>query len=207
VNQKRIAALLATVLTGSIILAGCSGQAKTQPPAQTRTASTLEIPKAFPSDQAKMDFAMNAIDNRHYAEAKPLLEEALANNPDAHGYMKLGTARYNLDDYAGAMEAWNKAGELDPTLTSTVLTYTGNALRDGRKPDEAAASYRKALQTDPKQWMAAINLATLLRTQGKTADAVAVLEEAAKVNQEIEPIFNLLDSYKKQAAANADNKG
>lgn len=196
---------LAAVLTGAVLLTGCSARsAKTEPPAAPAAPAkpALTIPESFANDQAKIDFAVKAVNDRYYAEGKKLLEEAMATAPSADGYAKLGTARYNLKDYAGAIEAWTKASELDPSRQAILRTYIGNALRDQGKTADAEAAYRKAMETDPKTWNAAINLATLLNGQGKKADAIAVLEQAAPANPEITPIASLLESYKKDAASN-----
>ncbi|HWI53268.1 MAG TPA: tetratricopeptide repeat protein [Symbiobacteriaceae bacterium] len=156
----------------------------------------LVVPASFPSDEAKRDFAMKAVYSGYVAEAKPLVEELVASKPDPISYSILGAVKYQESDYQGAMDAWSKAADLDPHLAAEMKNNIGNALRDTKKPTEAAAAYREALRLEPTRWTAAINLAVLLKTEGDVASAVKVLEDAVPANKDVQQLASLLESLR-----------
>jgi len=194
--------MLATMIAGALVMSGCSKT--TEPPKPTDAAAAkkekplLDVPASFANEAARQEFVQKAIAEGYYQEAKTVLESALANTPDANAYVSLGTARYNLKDYAGAIEAWNKAAELDVKKAGEMLNNSGNALRDSRKPEEAKAAYEQALKLEPARWTAAVNWATLLASEGKFDQAVKVIEGAIPNNPNIQPLASLLETYKKK---------
>ncbi|HYF93391.1 MAG TPA: tetratricopeptide repeat protein [Symbiobacteriaceae bacterium] len=200
--RKRIS-LAAALLISVMLLTACSGR-QAEPTQEVKSAKTrpaLVVPKTFASEDEKLNFAVKAVEDRYYAEAAPLLQEITASRPEAAVYTHLGTAKYNLNDTAGAIEAWSKAAEMKPELKAEMRNYVGNALRDAKRLDEAEAAYREALQLDPTGWQAATNLATMLRTNGKVEQAIAVLEEVARTNGHVKPLQDLLASLKSSVRA------
>lgn len=192
--------LLTAIVTGAILLTGCSaGTKQADPPAAANAKPPLVVPKSFDTEQAKRDFAVKAVNDGYYAEARPLLEESIAAAPDATALSRLGTAKYNLADYNGAVEAWSKAAELDPNLVGEMHNNIGNALRDSKKLEEAEAAYRTALKVEPTRWTAAINLASMLQLSGNLSEAIKVVENALAANKEIEPLSSFLSSLKEEA--------
>ena len=105
--------------------------------------------------------------------------------------------RYGRRDEAEV--AWRKGAELDGSS-------------EPKKPDEAIATYRKAIEADPKNAYAYSGLATALRARGKPAEAIAVYrqamdaipEDAGKHWREIGDI--LRDQKKPVEAADAYHK-
>jgi tetratricopeptide (TPR) repeat protein len=197
---SKVAALL---VVGGLLMVGCSKAATPATPpaaAEQNQRPPLSIPAQFESEQAKRDFAVKAVDDGYYEEAKKLLEETVAKEPNALAYKGLGTANYNVDDLQDAITAWNKAAELDPSAFAEMQNNIGNALRDLKKVAEAEAAYRTALSTDPTRWTAATNLAMLLKGQDRVNEAIAVLEEAVSNNKDIPPLVSLLDNLKKDAS-------
>jgi tetratricopeptide (TPR) repeat protein len=210
VTNRRWLTLMASLVMGALILTGCANNKPQQPSASTAVNATaqqserpaLVVPASFDTPAAKQEFAIKAVDDGYYAEVKPLLESLVAANPDADVYEKLGTTQYNLNDLTGAMEAWRKAAELDPQREARMTNFVGNAQRDARLYSDAEASYRKALELDPTQWNAAINLATLLKTNGKKQEAVTVLEVSVPANPEVKSLITLLEDLRTEDANN-----
>lgn len=201
---KRLAAASLAVLA---ILTGCSGATKkpASPTAQAESVTTkppLKIPASFADDKTKQAFAVKAIKDGYFAEAKPLLEQVAASATDAVTFVALGTSRFNTEDYAGAISAWSKAAEVDPKLAGEMQNNIGNALRESRKLEEAKTAYRKALQGEPTRYSAAINLATMLKSEGKLPEAMNVLNDALTANKDVAPLKALLASYKTESKAN-----
>lgn len=186
--------IAATVIV--VLVAGCTGKGK---PADSPNAANdrppLVVPKTFASDKAKMDFAGNAVLTGYYAEAMPLLEQSLTTEPNAVGYVRLGTAKYNMQQYEGAIQAWTKAAELDPTLVGEMRNNSGNALRDWGKVTEAEGAYRAALAVEPTRWNAAVNLAAMLKENGRLPEAIEVLRAAVPANQQVPDLKLLIESY------------
>lgn len=202
-----LAKLAVAVLVSSLVLAGCGGASKVAPvetpaaaPADNKKAEKppLEVPASFANDAAKREFTVKAMSGKYYKEAEPLLAELVVTAPDAKTYTDLGTSRYNLNNYTGAIEAWNKAAELDPKLKALMLNNVGNVLRDSGKRDEAMKSYRQALAVEPTRWTAAINLADMLREDGAMGEAIQVLEAAAVKSPGQPSVTSMLESYKEK---------
>lgn len=195
------------LLTASLAFAGCSGR---KAPAVAGTTDTavpaanqkppLVVPSAFASIADKQDFAVRAVADGYYAEAKPLLESVVASEPTPLAYGRLGTARYNVGELEEAIEAWKKAAEMDPGMTGEALNNAGNALRDLKRLAEAEAHYRKALEVEPTRWTAATNLAVILKSQDRSAEAITVLEQALANNKEVPPLASLLSDLKQETS-------
>jgi Flp pilus assembly protein TadD len=184
-------------------MAGCTSgsKAKTETAVAAKTGAAqarpaLAIPAQFADDAAKQKFAIDAVDKGYVTEVKQLLEESVTQHPTAEGYAALGTVRYNAKQYMQAVDAWMKAAELNPKMAGEMYNNAGNAYRDARKADDAIAAYKKAIGLDPSRTTTAVNLATLLKIQGKVNDAVAVLETAASANSQAQDVRDLLNSYK-----------
>ncbi|HLN60024.1 MAG TPA: tetratricopeptide repeat protein [Symbiobacteriaceae bacterium] len=203
--------LLAVAMVGAVALTGCSSANNQAPAAEKKAAEKipkppLEVPKSFENDQAKRDFAVKALLDDYYAEAEPLLADVVKNAPtDAGAFAHLGTTRYMLKQYDQAIEAWKKAAELDPTVAAEMQNNIGNALRDARRTEEAVAAYRQALALDNSLATAAINLADVLKSEGKLDEAIAVLDSALEHNKTEKSLTTVAEVYKKEAATTKAN--
>lgn len=198
--NRRLTAVVGAILVGTMLLSGCSSgrSAPVTNKAQAQAKPPLQIPASFPNDEAKKDFAIKAVDEGYYQEAEHLLREALATSPDGRTYANLGTALYQLNNFTDAVDAMAKAAQLDPARTGEMKNNMGNALRDAGKIDEAKASYKEALEAEPTRWTAAVNLATILHTEGKVEDAVKLLEATLPANKNAAPVQTLLEAYKSE---------
>jgi len=192
---------VAALVVASVALTGCGGSRQPHPSqvAEAGARPVLKVPEAFANETERRMFVVQAVSEGHYAEAKTILEKVTALDSDSAGLALLGTARYNLSDDPGAIAAWSRAGELNPSQAGEMQNNIGNALRDSRKQAEAEASYRKALKLEPTRWTAAVNLATMLKLENKLPAAIAVLEAAIPANKSIEPLSALLEAYRAEA--------
>lgn len=199
--------MLAAVIVTAVAITGCASGNKTQQvsggtPSLSTPMPTLSIPATFENNAERLQFAAKAVMDGYYPESKKLLEQAVATQPTAEGYRLLGTARFNLSDFNGAIEAWTKAGQLDSALESEMQNNIGNAYRDSKKLDGAESAYNKALELEPGRWTTAVNLATMLRMNGRLKEAVDVLEAARQHNPSVTPLGELLSAYKAEMHAN-----
>lgn len=199
--RKTLAASVA--LVAALALTGCNSATAVIPKPTKQTAATeakppLTIPSSFTSSQAKLDFAVKANVDGYHKEIAATLEQAVKDSPTAMGYLALGSNRFSLSDYTGAISAWQQASELDKKVQGEALNNIGNALRDSHQYDQAEASYRQALEIEPTRWTAAVNLASMLEQQGDLKSAVAVLEESTPANQDVVPLQALLLAYQQK---------
>lgn len=208
-RSRLLIKLTPVVLAIAIALSGCAGKTASRNGTEETTSNRppLAVPKAFDDTSAKRAFALQAIMDGYYAEAHQLLEQTAKEDPTAESYQILGTGRYNVQDLAGAMEAWRTAMELNPNLTGEMLNNVGNALRDQGKIDEALSHYRNALQTEPTRWTAAINMAMVLKVDGHLTEAIAELESAASANKEVTQLTSLLKDFKEELASSQKDNG
>lgn len=193
-NRRFVTVAVTVLLIGSIFITGC---AKANKPAGTPGGaapqeSTLVVPSSFGSNAERRSFALKAVQDAYYKEAAPLLEQVIAAAPDAEAYLKLGTARYNLAQFDGAIEAWTKAAEMDPQLRSVAKNNIGNALRDSKRLNEAEVAYKDSLSMDPANWQSAINLASLYRTNSRVAEGITVLNTVLQYNENADEVKEML---------------
>jgi tetratricopeptide (TPR) repeat protein len=201
--SKRLPVIASVILSLALVISGCTGAKPAAPSAPVANKKpALTVPSHFDSTSDEKAFAVKAVDQGYYAEAKPLLEHVVATAPDGEAYSQLGTARYNVKDFEGAIEAWTKAAELTPSMLGEMQNNIGNALRDSKKLPEAEAAYRKALEVEPTRWTAAVNLATMLKGENKADEAVAVQEKAVAANKDVPSLPRLLASMKSNPATN-----
>ena len=85
------------------------------------------------------------------------------------------------NQYAEAVEVWNKALELDPDETKARYNL-GVALAATGKTDEAIAQLRRVLETNPGDDGARGNLGVLLAKSGRLDEAIPILEKALEQN-------------------------
>lgn len=190
--------VVAAACVAALFVTGCAHKGTTAQPAQTAATvkPPLVVPSSFASENDKRAFLRTALSNGYYAEVKSILEPEASTTSSSIDWGLLGTSKYNLGDYSGAIDAWTKAASADPRVDGEMHNNIGNALRDQGKIDEAQSAYETALKQDPNYWTAAVNLADMLRTNGELKQAVAVLENAMPSNQNVKPLSNLLASYK-----------
>jgi tetratricopeptide (TPR) repeat protein len=158
---------------------------------------TLELPEKALADYdacLKLDvFRTDALNNKavQLAKLKRMDEAVLAftelvdlDREDFLGYRNRGLCRFDLHDYANAMEDYNKAIGLNPADASSWF-QRGNVHLAMNSLTEAESDYSKAIELDPdfaKAWMnrGVVNY----RTDRKT-EAAADLTKAQELDSNI----------------------
>ncbi|MFO0946027.1 MAG: tetratricopeptide repeat protein [Planctomycetota bacterium] len=92
-------------------------------------------------------------------------------------YTNLGVAHYRKKQINEAIEAYEKAIELDPYSPLPRINM-GQALEDQGKIPEATASFEAALKLDAVNPALLVKLSTLAHAKGNREDAIAYLERA-----------------------------
>jgi membrane associated rhomboid family serine protease len=121
--------------------------------------------------RARLSEAQRLLDAGDPQEALPILQP-LTDHPDPQiagsAWLAVGTARYRLDDEAGALQAWLQAAELNgPMAWLGWRSVAEQHVRDGDL-EEAIAAYREADHRAPPHERAAIanRIAWLLKETG-----------------------------------------
>ncbi len=121
------------------------------------------------------DLAAALLFGRDYGEAKKLLEQALALDPDqARAHLLLGRLYSDMGDLERAIAALHRASLLDSTLAEPHY-FIGNILVRQQHLGDAVMRYERALALDPRYLQAYFNLAGLHSRQTDYGLALDVL--------------------------------
>lgn len=119
-----------------------------------------------------------------YRQAAEEFQLAGAKNPSYHmAWHMAGAALNQAADYAGAEKMYMKALEAKPNAADTYCNL-GGAYYNLQRIDDSAAAFRKSIELDPlyANGLAYINLAMVLNTTGRKAEAEQVHQDLAKIN-------------------------
>jgi tetratricopeptide (TPR) repeat protein len=126
-------------------------------------------------------------------EAKKKLQELLGQGvPSVEGYNLLGIICTSQRDYAGALEAFQQAVNIDPSSTRT-RNNLGNTYIAQQKLDLAEKEFRTVLKLDPTNPEGNYNLGLLLMAKGSPGDAVLHLQRVRPAT--LPARFNLIRAY------------
>jgi hypothetical protein len=112
------------------------------------------------------------------------LEQAVEANPSAaESWLELANLRFDLQQFPGAAEAYQRYLELAPAHPD-VLTDLGVSLHMTGRPEEALAQFDRAQQLQPDHWKSRFNEVVVLAFDlGRLDEAAEVLERL----QELQP--------------------
>lgn len=114
-------------------------------------------------------------------EAEKCFRDAVAAEPQSLRHtIALGHARVELEDYAGAAEAYAQAIRINRAWPGLMLVYSNANYQCGRL-DEAEKAARQAIKDAPsvEAWNA---LSNAMRGQNKAAEALQAADEALRLN-------------------------
>jgi len=115
---------------------------------------------------------------RRYAEAEPLLRDALAAEPDQAGaWQALAEAQQGLERFEAAASSLEHCFALGADTASLRAQYAQCLARLGRIP-EALRAYQEALKRDPKHVATLTELGGLYREAGQFEQAAACFQRA-----------------------------
>lgn len=111
------------------------------------------------------------------------LEQYLKTNPkDGEAWTQLGNLLFDSDQYANAIEAYQKSLAIDPNQIG-VITDMGVMYRRNKQPEKAIETFDKAIALDPKFETARFNKGiVLLHDLGDAAGGIKVWEELVRIN-------------------------
>lgn len=137
------------------------------------TASSSGMPPAGMTGEASVDMASKVLQ----------LEQYLKNHPkDEKAWAQLGNLFFDSDQYANAIEAYNKSLEIQPDQIG-VVTDLGVMYRRNKEPRKAIESFDRAIAMDPKFDTARFNKGiVLLHDLNDMEGGIAAWEELVKIN-------------------------
>jgi len=109
-----------------------------------------------------------------------LIDRILRNGDSAETRLLMGTTKLNARDFPAALVDLAKAVELNPGLPD-VYAYYGQALLRTGDPASATAAFRKALEANPFDFTANLQLAVLLKEDDHFDEAAACLRRALQI--------------------------
>jgi len=141
--------------------------------------------KEFTGLKGLFDQSLQLMNEKRYAEAVPLLEQAQGlakgnNVPVVYG--RLAEAYHKAKMYDKALATYQKALEVNPT-EAAYHNNMGNVYADMGKNAEAAEAFKKAAETDPTRAASYyFNYGAIMYNQGKMDEAVAAFQKAVQVD-------------------------
>jgi cytochrome c-type biogenesis protein CcmH/NrfG len=129
------------------------------------------------------DIASNSSQDINYAQKAKALEVEVMNNPeDTAAWIQLGHVYFDTDKYDKAINAYEKALDLNP-INADVLTDLGVMYRRNGQPHKAIEKFDKAVAIDPKHETARLNKGIVLMHDLKDPDgAIQAWEELLEIN-------------------------
>ncbi|MDQ6705478.1 MAG: tetratricopeptide repeat protein [Acidobacteriota bacterium] len=99
-------------------------------------------------------------------------------SPEAH--LLIGTAKFNVNDFAGAREDFRRATELNPELPDA-HAYLGLALINVGEVAAARSAFAKELEVNPANFTALLQLGVLAKQAQRYDEARSLLDRALRV--------------------------
>ena len=106
------------------------------------------------------------------------------NNNDAQSLINEGGSLFQKGNYDSAIQKYNEALQIDPNnsigynLLGMAYRFKFNQTGTQEFKDKEIESFKKAIELDPKYWVAYKNLAASLYYQNRKKEAVPYLEKA-----------------------------
>ncbi|MEX1995774.1 MAG: tetratricopeptide repeat protein [Nitrosopumilaceae archaeon] len=115
-------------------------------------------------------------------EAVQAFEQALRIDPGhVDSLLKLGYARFHMDDYAGANEAYDKVLQIDVT-NADAWNLKGLIHYETKNYEKALESVEKALDSDPTDGMAWYNKGCYLSILNHIPEAIEALKRSIEID-------------------------
>jgi tetratricopeptide (TPR) repeat protein len=139
------------------------------------------LEKEMPGDKALTYLLGTAlIRDKQPERGQVIIDRILRNGDSAEARLLLGTTKFNVHDFAGALADLKKAVELNPRLPD-LFTYYGLALMSTGDETGAAAAFRKELESNPNDFVSNLQLGVLLKQDQNHDEAGRYFERALMV--------------------------
>lgn len=134
--------------------------------------------KKYPDDLAIAYMLGTAyIRNKQVEPGQLLVDRILRNGDSAEAHLMLGTAKMNIQDFAGARDEFAKAVALNPNLQDAHVLYA-EALNLTGDSDQSSKEYQAGLAQDPYNFEANLQLGANARKEHDYSRAEQYLQRA-----------------------------
>jgi tetratricopeptide (TPR) repeat protein len=137
-------------------------------------------PQESNNDALAYVLGMALIRDGRVAEGQQRVDRILRRGESAEGHFLLGSALSMAHDYPKAIQEFSKAIAINPAVPS-LQSFYGQALLATGDPDGAAEAFRKEIESNPNDYEANFQLASILAFRGKQDEARPLLERAVQV--------------------------
>ena len=132
----------------------------------------------YPDDMAVAYMLGTAlIRQKRVEEGEVLVDRILRNGDSAEAHLMLGSAKMNVQDYAGARDEFAKAVALNPNLPEVHVLYAKALVFTGDS-DMSAKEYKTELTVDPYNFDANLQLGATARQEQNYDEAKKYFERA-----------------------------
>lgn len=114
------------------------------------------------------------------ARGQLIIDKILKNGDSAEARLLMGTTKYMVNDYSGAMADFQKAVEMNPNLPE-VHSWYGQALLSTGDQAAAKKEFQLELQSDPQNFDANLRMGVLLRQDEDNDEALKYFRHALEV--------------------------
>ncbi len=120
------------------------------------------------------------IRDNQIAKGQPIIDKILKNGDSAEARLLMGTTKYMVNDFSGALADLQKAVEMNPNLPE-VFSYYGLALLVTGDQAGAKKAFEHELQSDPNNFDANLRMGVLLRQDENNEEALKFLHHALQI--------------------------
>jgi tetratricopeptide (TPR) repeat protein len=114
------------------------------------------------------------------AQGQIVIDKILKNGDSAQARLLMGTTKMMVNDFAGALQDFAKAVELDPNLPEA-YSYYGQALLSTGDQAAATKAFQRELESDPNNFDANLRLGVLLRQDEENDEALKFFRHALEI--------------------------
>ena len=159
------------------------------------------LQRETPDDKA-LDYMLGTalIRDGQTERGQSLIDLILRDGDSAEAHLLIGESKLQANDFAGALQEFQKALEINPQLPS-LNSYYGTALANTGDIQGAEAAFRKELALDPNDYVANFQLGKLLQQDGELCRIAALIRARAQPTPQRRgvPAINWLCSISKRA--------
>ncbi len=141
------------------------------------------VQRADPSNQAFNYLLGTAlVRDGQAAKGQFVIDRILKNGDSAEARLLMGTTKYIVSDFRGALEDLQKAVELNPNLAEA-NAYYGLALLASGDQANARKAFERELKADPNNFESNLRMGVILRQDEENDEALKYLQKALQIRR------------------------
>jgi tetratricopeptide (TPR) repeat protein len=114
------------------------------------------------------------------AQGQVIIDKILKNGDSAEARLLMGTTKFMVNDFAGALKDFARAVELNPNLPD-VYSYYGLAMLSTGDQAGAKKAFERELRSDPNNFDANLRMGVLLRQDEENEAALKFFQHALEI--------------------------